>query len=71
MIYHNDTIDEYKRFKVERTLITMQATNTLHPRTLTVTLLNTISLPRHYFDIVGDDLLLHTDVLCLTATQIS
>ena len=38
---------------------------------LTITLLNTRSLPKHSADIAADDILMSSDILCLTETQLT
>ena len=62
---------EYERMRSESVLEPLlYNTNTTSDATLTVTLLNTRSLHRHAIDISHDRVILNTDVLCLTETQL-
>ena len=63
-------LNEYERMRKESVLEPLYNTNTTADSTLTITLFNTRSLHRHAIDISHDPVLLNTDVLCLTETQL-
>ena len=62
--------NEYERTRRECVVEPLHNADASPCATLTVTLLNTRSLPRHAIDISHDQVLLNTDVLCLTETQL-
>ena len=61
---------EYERMRRECEIEPLYNADSISEATLTVTLLNTRSLHRHAVDISHDQVLLNTDVLCLTETQL-
>ena len=62
-------LDEYNRLRTECVLEPIHKT-VASDATLMMTLLNTRSFYKHAIDISHDQVLLNTDVLCLTETQI-
>ena len=62
-------LQEYERMRAECKLESLNNAD-ISDDTLVITLLNTRSLHRHAVDILNDQELLNTDVLCLTETQL-
>ncbi|XP_057310034.1 uncharacterized protein LOC130648031 [Hydractinia symbiolongicarpus] len=61
---------EYERLRQESVLQPLEHICPPSDNTLSITLLNTKSLPRHATDIDSDVALMNSDVLCLTKTQL-
>ena len=64
-------LQEYERMRKECPIDSSHVPDLICRNSLTITLLNTRSLQRHAIDIAHDErLLLNTDILCLTETQL-
>ena len=63
-------IHEYERMRDESVITPNANCGMLTDNSLTITLLNVRSLPKHAIDISHSEMLLQTDVFCFTETQL-
>ena len=61
---------EYEILRQEYPVEPIEDCDLVSDSTLTITLLNTRSLRKHAIDIVHDNILMDSDVICLTETQV-
>ena len=61
---------EYEILRKEYPVEPIEDCAPLSESSLTITLLNTRSLPKHAIDIAYDNIILESDLICLTETQV-
>ena len=63
--------EQYDHMRKNCQLPPIEDFGSLEEDTLTITLLNTRSLPKHSLDIAADAILMECDIMCLTETQLT